>query len=156
MEFGNRLRLLRKSKNMTLKEFASGIGIDLATVSSYEEGKISPSLKVLFRINEVHRVNMNWLFSGDGEMFLNEEEKTFLENMKKREITHDDLQNLHFLKSCCTDKDLKKLAYSPIYFLLLSRFINIKNYERDELDWLFQLLEALKETETNMCNYLDF
>ena len=42
--FADRLRELRKSLNLTQKEFADKIGITAAALSSYENNQINPSI----------------------------------------------------------------------------------------------------------------
>lgn len=65
-----RLKALRKSLNLTQKDFAEKIGIKRNTLAKYETGVISPSTAVVSLICRVFNVNENWLRSGEGEMFL--------------------------------------------------------------------------------------
>ena len=65
-----RLKALRKSLNLTQKDFAEKIGIKRNTLAKYETGVISPSTAVVSLICHVFNVNEDWLRSGQGEMFL--------------------------------------------------------------------------------------
>lgn len=65
-----RLKALRKSLNLTQKDFAEKIGIKRNTLAKYETGVISPSTAVVSLICRVFNVNEDWLRSGEGEMFL--------------------------------------------------------------------------------------
>ena len=65
-----RLKALRKSLNLTQKDFAEKIGIKRNTLAKYETGVISPSTAVVSLICRVFNVNEDWLRSGQGEMFL--------------------------------------------------------------------------------------
>lgn len=48
---GRHLSTLRKQKGFTISEFAKAIGKDRTTVSSYEHGRLAPSLKTLIKIS---------------------------------------------------------------------------------------------------------
>ncbi|HDT9276029.1 TPA: helix-turn-helix domain-containing protein [Listeria monocytogenes] len=50
--FGDKLKSLRKSKKMTQAELASKIGVSKWSVTSYEQGRTSPSVEVLIKICE--------------------------------------------------------------------------------------------------------
>ena len=65
-----RLKALRKSLNLTQKDFAEKRGIKRNTLAKYETGVISPSTAVVSLICRVFNVNEDWLRSGQGEMFL--------------------------------------------------------------------------------------
>lgn len=47
---GERIKTLRKSNDMTQKEFSELIGVSRSTLAGYETGKIEPSLNVISRM----------------------------------------------------------------------------------------------------------
>ncbi|WP_148554210.1 helix-turn-helix domain-containing protein [Paenibacillus polymyxa] len=47
---GMKLRKLRKSKGMTIKELADELGLSSSTVGMYERGERSPNVKTLYRL----------------------------------------------------------------------------------------------------------
>lgn len=59
--FADRLRELRKSLNLTQKEFADKIGITAAALSSYENNQINPSISVIKRISQEFKISTDWL-----------------------------------------------------------------------------------------------
>ena len=59
--FADRLRELRKSLNLTQKEFAEKIGITAAALSSYENNQINPSISVIKRISQEFKTSTDWL-----------------------------------------------------------------------------------------------
>lgn len=65
-----RLKILRKSLNLTQKEFGEKIGIKGNTITTYEKGIRTPSEAIIFSICREFNVNENWLRTGEGEMFL--------------------------------------------------------------------------------------
>ena len=58
---GRRIRLYRKTKNLTIETFASMIHKSKATVSKYENGDISIDIETLFVIAEALGVSINQL-----------------------------------------------------------------------------------------------
>ena len=80
---GERIRVIRKRLNLSQKKFAEILGISLITLQRYEKGEREPSSEVLVNIKQKFKVNMNWLLTGEGKMFLEEDEK---ENSIEKEI----------------------------------------------------------------------
>ncbi|MBQ2879748.1 MAG: helix-turn-helix domain-containing protein [Anaerotignum sp.] len=58
---GQRIRLYRKMKGLTIETFAGMIGKSKATVSKYENGDISIDIETLFMIAEALEVSVNQL-----------------------------------------------------------------------------------------------
>ncbi len=58
---GNRIRLYRKMKHLTIEVFASMIGKSKATISKYENGDISIDIETLFEIAKALGVSINQL-----------------------------------------------------------------------------------------------
>jgi len=68
--FGDRLKALRKAKKMNQTQLAKVIGCSQPTVHDYEKGGVSPSIEGLQKIANEYKVNMNWLLTGEGDMYL--------------------------------------------------------------------------------------
>lgn len=65
-----RIRLVRKScGNLERDEFSSLIGVSKNTLAYYERGERTPDAKVLEAYRDRFGVNLNWLVSGEDEMF---------------------------------------------------------------------------------------
>lgn len=69
--FGNRLRLLRNTLDMTQKEFAEHLSIPQPSLSSYENGKNSPTIDVVMQIAAKCNISLDWLCGRDGSFTLN-------------------------------------------------------------------------------------
>lgn len=69
-----RIRKLRKSLDLTQKEFANRIGIKQNTVATYEIGRSEPIDAVISLICREFNVNEDWLRTGNGPMFKATEE----------------------------------------------------------------------------------
>ena len=66
---GSRIKAARLDKGLTQTEFAASLGIVQGFLSGIESGKKSPSDTLLIALCHHYRINEEWLFTGDGEMF---------------------------------------------------------------------------------------
>ena len=67
IEFGKRLKELRKEKGMTLEEVANAIYKTKPTLYKYEEGLLEPSLGVLLQLANLFDINLDGLFEKQNE-----------------------------------------------------------------------------------------
>jgi len=65
-----RLSLIRGGRKQ--KAFADSLGVNQNYISRYEAGKIKPSFEFLKSVAEKENININWLLTGKGEMYLSE------------------------------------------------------------------------------------
>ena len=61
MDFGNRLRKLRKEKNMTQEELAKLINSTKANISKYETGKVEPNIETIRFFADYFDVSVDYL-----------------------------------------------------------------------------------------------
>ena len=83
MYLGKRIKDAREFLKIGQKEFAEKIGIIYQTLSKYERNEIKPTTEILTKLAEIHGININWLLTGNGDMFIREEKKS---NTKADEI----------------------------------------------------------------------
>ena len=62
MNFGERLKELRKGQRLTQQELAERIGVAKSVVSYYESGDRYPSYDVLIRIAHIFHTTTDYLF----------------------------------------------------------------------------------------------
>ena len=60
MNIGNKIKNLRKSRKMTQEDFAARIGVSRSTLSCYEIGQRTPSLKTLQEIAEIFGIGLDY------------------------------------------------------------------------------------------------
>ncbi|MVA17677.1 helix-turn-helix domain-containing protein [Agrobacterium vitis] len=63
-------RLAQIRKGMDRREFAESIGVNDGTLGNYERGDRSPDWSFLATLQREKHVNLNWLFTGQGDVFL--------------------------------------------------------------------------------------
>ncbi len=86
-QMNNRIKLIRSELNLTQQQFAERIGINRSTVANIESGKKQPSRLILVAICHEYGVNKDWLFNGNGNIFLCEPNIAEAEAIRKKMIT---------------------------------------------------------------------
>lgn len=81
---GNRIRELRRAKNLTMKELGRELGVAESTISQYETGKRQPDNETLLRLGEFFDVTVGYLLGAETEKAPAPE--------GEREISNDDLK----------------------------------------------------------------
>jgi transcriptional regulator with XRE-family HTH domain len=61
VDLGEKIKSLRKSKNMTQKDLADRIGVSKSIISSYESGIRYPSYDVLVKMARIFHVSTDYL-----------------------------------------------------------------------------------------------
>ena len=86
MEIFERLKYIRKTLNLTQKNFAKEIGMSQSGYSQIETGdKLIKPICLAFNIDE------NWLRTGEGEMFIKVEDSIFKQLSEKYNLNEKDL-----------------------------------------------------------------
>ncbi len=71
---GDRFKELRSTLNMRQSDFAAKLGVSSAALSKIENNlTVNPRTEIVNSLIHEFKVNMEWLFSGTGEMFTNSE-----------------------------------------------------------------------------------
>ncbi|WP_039761111.1 helix-turn-helix domain-containing protein [Bartonella queenslandensis] len=68
-EQAKRLRLIRESLLLSRHQIATRLGINKAIYDHAERGTTFPNVEFLVVLSEKLKVNLNWLVTGNGEMF---------------------------------------------------------------------------------------
>lgn len=50
--------------------FSNSLAVDKTTLAAYERGQRTPDADTLARYRELHGIDINWLVTGDGQMFV--------------------------------------------------------------------------------------
>ncbi len=61
MSLGNKIKLLRDTKNISQKELAEAIGVSDVMISMYEQDKKSPSLPTIIKLAKYFNVSTDYL-----------------------------------------------------------------------------------------------
>lgn len=69
MSINERLKQVIESKNLNIKEFSELSGIPYRSVQNYLRNEREPNVETLTKLKEMMNININWLLTGEGEMF---------------------------------------------------------------------------------------
>ena len=67
---GDRFRIIRERLGLSKQEFARSLSIPPSLESVIESGQRRASLDVLYRLDSVHHVDLNWFISGSAETLI--------------------------------------------------------------------------------------
>jgi len=73
-ETGQRLKHFRNSQKITISELSAKTGLSKGMISETETGKNKPSPNLLLALLNIYGLNLNWLLTGEGDMFVQEPE----------------------------------------------------------------------------------
>ena len=93
IEFGERLKNLRRQKNLSQQEIADKIGMHFTNISRYERGLASPSSETLKKLAELLSVSSGYLIEGtleDGVQAHFEDRELLLQFQQVQELPEED------------------------------------------------------------------
>lgn len=73
VEYGDRLKDLRRSLEISQKDFAAKLNLAPSFVSEIESGKTKPGYNFLVKLADVFDINPTWVLLGMGSKFINDE-----------------------------------------------------------------------------------
>lgn len=114
----NRIRELRKTRGITMKQLGEVLGLAESTISQYENGKRQPDYETLLRLGEYFGVSVGYI--------LGIEEKT--------PLVHGDEELNELLETLKTRPECRML------------FQLSKDATKEEVEKAIRIIEALRET----------
>lgn len=109
MTQGERVKELRKTLSLTLEKFGQRIGVGKSTVSDLENGRRSFSEHMTKSICREFNVDYMWLTTGDGEMFIDNDDD-FIERIDRIMAGEDEARkNLFKFMLELSDDDIAAL-----------------------------------------------
>jgi transcriptional regulator with XRE-family HTH domain len=69
-----RIKRIRKELGLSQIEFAQLLGASQSNISKYERDELRPTCDFLLGLNKKLNININWLLTGSGNMFVNNPE----------------------------------------------------------------------------------
>lgn len=138
-EIGRRLRYIREIKNLSQAELGNSIGIQYQHVSKYERGETVPTWENLIKLLELYNVNLNWLLTGRGNIFLTPLGYDEKENNTKHRVRDMDTKIDEIVEELKKDSELKTLIYNYV-----KSYWNIKNAASKLMDRAETVGKSLK------------
>ena len=136
MTIAKRLKEFKNVKHLTASELANILGIPVRTVGSYERGEVLPGAKFFNLLINNFNVNINWLLTGRGTMFINEDipvnKDSIAQLQEEIQLSNDDMQTLiSMLKSEASRN-------------MILKFLEIKRGNKAALDSLIDNLKGIR------------
>ena len=104
--FGNRLKILRKSQNLTQEKLAEKIGINLRQLARIEAGERFVTADTLFNICKVLGISPNVLFEFEIQELEKKEENMLLKTLEK---------NIYSISNETKKIEFLNLAYNSLF-----------------------------------------
>jgi len=83
---GDRIRTLRKDRNLTQAELAASIGIQQSDLCRMENGEYKVSLETLFKILSIFQINIAEFFHEETPPSISEKDVDFLREFQKLDV----------------------------------------------------------------------
>ena len=136
MSIGKRIKELRSVLNISSAELAKSIDIPVRTIGSYERNEVQPGSKFLKALIDYYYVNINWVLTGKGNMFISEKlniDLNYITELKERfNLTDKEISGLAEILETEASRDM------------VLKFIEIKHGSKEALDSLIYNLEGIK------------
>ena len=71
--YGENLKKLRFELKMSARELSEKIGVSTGSIQNYEAGKREPNYNFMQILCQKLNVNLNWFVTGNGEMFIKQD-----------------------------------------------------------------------------------
>lgn len=136
MSIGKRIKELRMSLHVTSAELARELAIPVRTIGSYERDEAQSGPKFLNALIEHYYVNINWLLTGKGNMFMSaktELDMAYIADLQNRlNLSNEEMAGLIDILDTDASREM------------LLKFIQIKKGNKEALDSLIQNLQGIK------------
>jgi transcriptional regulator with XRE-family HTH domain len=115
-EIAARIRAFRKDQNLTQRKLGEILGINFQHVSKYERGEFIPTFENLIKFNRHFSLNINWLLTGEGLMYLelNPENYKITEDQANQVIRDEDEILGEIIEVLRKNEKLKSAIYEVI------------------------------------------
>lgn len=121
-----RLKLLRKYLKKTQKEFGDICGKSRDAITSYEIGRVIPDDAFIKLVCIKFNVNENWLRTGEGDMFTNNDDSVFKAFAEKYHLSDTEQELAKYCLSLSSDQRKEILNHVRQISKILSSNNNIE------------------------------
>lgn len=145
-----RLKELRTYLKLSQKDLGDKISLSSDMISLLETGKRSFTERVIKDICRECNVSKEWFLNGDGEMFIDEIERS---NMESNDIDEFQLKFSEKLKNFRKNKLMTQVEFSKIYNLPRTTIAELESGRKDPtLKMIYKIAEA---TNTELSYWLE-
>ena len=118
-KIGNRLHKVRRRLGYTLNFLSETVGLTVNALAEMENGTRSPNQSYLFLLARDYHVNINWILTGQGRMFVSDIEQNYNFGNDKRQM----------------DEIIYMMEQSPyVRFKIIAHYWELKSENKDIFD----------------------
>lgn len=128
MQIHQRFKEIRKTLKMTQTEFGEQLDKTMRAIQNYEAGERSLNNDIIMMLNEKFNINIHWLYTGFGNMFLSDNENKADSGFVSIAPTYDLPER--FLQLCCK---LKKEDFIRVEGYIQAIVDSYKNKDMQKL-----------------------
>jgi len=134
MTIAKRLKEFRAAMHLTALETADKLGIPARTIGSYERGEVLPGSKFYDLMIKKYNINLNWLVTGRGSMFISQNlpKDSLAEFQEEIKLSNKDMETLAGMLKSEASRDM------------ILKFIEVKRGNKEALSSLITSLEGIK------------
>jgi transcriptional regulator with XRE-family HTH domain len=136
MHIGKRIKELKSVLKVTSSELSRKLNIPVRTIGSYERDEAQPGPKFLNALIVEYGVNINWLLTGEGNMFISKKTEldiNYIANLKETfKLSNEELNGLIDILETDASREM------------VLKFIEIKKGNKEALDSLIYNLQGIK------------
>jgi len=137
MCFHERIKQVRKALGFTQGQLAKEFNLKQRAISSWETGNSEPSMNALKIFCDRYKININWLLTGEGDMFIKEIRELplhYKEAMRQNyNLTNEEV-----------DLFIKELFESPTTRELCKKLLKAKHGNKEAMRDLENVISGLK------------
>lgn len=131
-DVGVRFKSFRLDQKKAQHVLASELKVHQSTITNIEHGTTFPKISYLFYFYETYGLNINWLITGDGEMYLRDKsaEEENLPLMLPH-VSYEDSSYPQYLELT------RLMQVAPIEQVMLAKLTELKMMFKDEIKEFF-------------------
>ena len=130
---GSRLKHFRKTVKLTQLEMQNHSSVSQSNITRIEQGQLYPNFEYLAYLHKQYNLNLHWLLTGKGELFLKENESTMF---------------LQFTNDPELNELIEYVSNIPSFRkVIMAQFISAKIFMQSEIKEYELKKETIKETK---------
>ena len=140
-EVGKRFKVFRLSKKKAQNVLAAELQVHQSTITNIEHGTTFPKVNYLHYFYEKYGLNLNWLVTGEGEMYMDDSPKKFSSTLMAPDVEYGDPKFDKY-------QELSSMMQIPVIEqIMFAKLSECKILFKDHVHEFFDDLEKKKRTK---------
>lgn len=135
-----RIKFIRKEKNLNQEEFGERLGVGKYVIANIELNRVEPKELLINHICDIYSINKEWILNGTGEVYQTTEKNIINDLVKEFDLDEDELS---IIKSYINLPKIQRKNFVSILKAMVSPSDEEKTYDEK----LNQVANELKVAE---------